>query len=295
VLLANYLDESLQRNTLAYNLSGAMGMEQMETVFVDVVLNGDFVGNYQLCENIRVDPTRVDIFDWEDEAEKAFRLLIVGSNLMDDYSCASVFTKLVAEAQGRTVISQYVTSSTFVINDLVNEKDDLGLRSTLAEVDWDAVVIQISSRCTKSASDVEASELAALREVMPLFKAETDKIFLFTLNSKSKPGIFTTASGDPGYTDTGAKETYSAAEGSAYFKSLADRFASEFGLGVINYGEAYLELSSPEKIDLGYLQGCMLYNGIFAEALPAALTHTNGVTAAKAETLRKLAEKYCLG
>lgn len=69
VLLANYMDESLQRNTLAYNLSGAMGMEQMSTVFVDVVLNGDFVGNYQLCENIRVDPTRVDIFDWESFAE----------------------------------------------------------------------------------------------------------------------------------------------------------------------------------------------------------------------------------
>ena len=69
VLLANYMDESLQRNTLAYNLSGAMGMEQMETVFVDVVLNGDFVGNYQLCENIRVDSTRVDIFDWESFAE----------------------------------------------------------------------------------------------------------------------------------------------------------------------------------------------------------------------------------
>ena len=71
VLLANYMDESLQRNTLAYNLSGAMGMEQMETVFVDVVLNGDFVGNYQLCENIRVDSTRVDIFDWEGFAEDA--------------------------------------------------------------------------------------------------------------------------------------------------------------------------------------------------------------------------------
>ena len=69
VLLANYMDESLQRNTLAYNLSGAMGMEQCETVFVDVILNGDFVGNYQLCENIRVDPTRVDIFDWEGFAE----------------------------------------------------------------------------------------------------------------------------------------------------------------------------------------------------------------------------------
>ena len=83
VLLANYLDESLLRNTLAYNLSGAMGMEQMETVFVDVILNGDFVGNYQLCENIRVDPTRVDIFDWESFAEDS-AAVIADENGMDE-------------------------------------------------------------------------------------------------------------------------------------------------------------------------------------------------------------------
>ena len=69
VLLANYLDESLMRNTLAYDLSGSMGMEQTSTVYVDVVLNGKFVGNYQFCENIRVDTNRVDIFDWETFAE----------------------------------------------------------------------------------------------------------------------------------------------------------------------------------------------------------------------------------
>ena len=84
VLLANYMDESLQRNTLAYNLSGAMGMEQMSTVFVDVVLNGDFVGNYQLCENIRVDPTRVDIFDWESFAEDAAGIIGEAGGLTDD-------------------------------------------------------------------------------------------------------------------------------------------------------------------------------------------------------------------
>ena len=84
VLLANYLDESLQRNTLAYNLSGAMGMEQMATVFVDVVLNGDFVGNYQLCENIRVDPTRVDIFDWESFAEDAAAVIADAVGMDED-------------------------------------------------------------------------------------------------------------------------------------------------------------------------------------------------------------------
>ena len=84
VLLANYLDESLQRNTLAYNLSGSMGMEQMATVFVDVVLNGDFVGNYQLCENIRVDPTRVDIFDWESFAEDAAAVIADAVGMDED-------------------------------------------------------------------------------------------------------------------------------------------------------------------------------------------------------------------
>ena len=84
VLLANYLDESLQRNTLAYNLSGAMGMEHMETVFVDVVLNGEFVGNYQLCENIRVDPTRVDIFDWESFCEDSAAVIAEAEGMNDD-------------------------------------------------------------------------------------------------------------------------------------------------------------------------------------------------------------------
>lgn len=69
VLLANYSDESLMRNTLAYNFSGELGMEQMSTVWVDVIFNGEYVGNYQFCEQVRVDETRVDVFDWEGFAE----------------------------------------------------------------------------------------------------------------------------------------------------------------------------------------------------------------------------------
>lgn len=84
VLLANYMDESLQRNTLAYNLSASMGMEHCSTVFVDVVLNGDFVGNYQFCENIRVDPNRVDIFDWETFCEDVAAVIIDTEGLDDD-------------------------------------------------------------------------------------------------------------------------------------------------------------------------------------------------------------------
>lgn len=108
VLLANYLDESLQRNTLAYNLSGAMGMEQMETVFVDVVLNGDFVGNYQLCENIRVDPTRVDIFDWESFAEDAAGVIADAVGM--DKDTAGDLEEYMAENMG------WITSGTVTFN-----------------------------------------------------------------------------------------------------------------------------------------------------------------------------------
>ena len=117
VLLANYLDESLQRNTLAYNLSGAMGMEQMETVFVDVVLNGDFVGNYQLCENIRVDPTRVDIFDWEGFAEDAAAVIADTEGLSKDD--ADDLEKYMAEKSMAWITSGTVSfnGSTYTVAD----------------------------------------------------------------------------------------------------------------------------------------------------------------------------------
>ena len=109
VLLANYLDESLLRNTLAYNLSGAMGMEQCSTVFVDVVLNGDFVGNYQLCENIRVDPTRVDIFDWESFAEDS-AAVIADATGMDEDTAGDLEGYMAEENMG------WITSGSFTFN-----------------------------------------------------------------------------------------------------------------------------------------------------------------------------------
>ena len=230
----------------------------------------------------------------EETDDQAFNLLVVGSNLMDDYACADVFAKLVKQAEGKTVTSSYVTSSTFVINNLVKEGSDLGLCAALAEKEWDAIVVQISRRCTKSAADVEASELEALRTVMPLLKSETDKIYLFTLNSSANPAIFTTANADPGYTKTSKKESYSAVEGSAYFKSIADQWGDELSVGVINYGEAYLECSDTGNRALGYLQACMLYNTVFAKALPDSVTEINGNSTDLAKALRELAEAYCL-
>lgn len=67
VLLANYIDPSKMRNALAFEVA-----RQTESLawtprgeFVDVVVNGRMMGNYYLCEQIRVDPDRVDITEME--------------------------------------------------------------------------------------------------------------------------------------------------------------------------------------------------------------------------------------
>jgi len=66
VLLANYSDKTLMRNELAFEISRRMGFAYTPRVeYVDVVLNGDHIGNYMLCEHIRIDKNRVNIQELE--------------------------------------------------------------------------------------------------------------------------------------------------------------------------------------------------------------------------------------
>lgn len=62
VLLANYSDKTLMRNELAFEISRRMGFAYTPRMeYVDVVLNGDFIGNYMIGEHIRIDKDRVNI------------------------------------------------------------------------------------------------------------------------------------------------------------------------------------------------------------------------------------------
>ncbi|MFQ8705668.1 MAG: bacterial Ig-like domain-containing protein, partial [Thomasclavelia sp.] len=81
VLLANYYDSSSLRNTLSYDLSGALDMPQTETVHTGVVFNGKYVGTYQFCEQIRVDEKRVDVLNWDDEAKNLSEIVATKEGL----------------------------------------------------------------------------------------------------------------------------------------------------------------------------------------------------------------------
>ena len=61
VLNACYADKSLMRNALAFRLGEAMGMYAPRGKFVELVINGEYLGVYYLCERIKRDGNRVDI------------------------------------------------------------------------------------------------------------------------------------------------------------------------------------------------------------------------------------------
>ena len=68
VLLANWMDRTLLRNRVAFQIAKSTGMAwNPRGEFVDVVLNGKHIGNYYLCEHIKVDKNRVNIHELSEE------------------------------------------------------------------------------------------------------------------------------------------------------------------------------------------------------------------------------------
>ena len=83
VLLANYYDYTMLRNKYTYWLGKAMGLEYTpECVFVDLVMNGEYLGSYYLCEQVRVGKARVDIDDLESQKEAVDAETISGGYLL---------------------------------------------------------------------------------------------------------------------------------------------------------------------------------------------------------------------
>lgn len=76
VLLANHYDRSLLRNKLVYDFANSYtSLKSEDGRYVDVFMNGEYLGNYYLCEKVEVAKHRVNITDQneipEDSEQKA--------------------------------------------------------------------------------------------------------------------------------------------------------------------------------------------------------------------------------
>lgn len=90
ILLANYWDKTLMRNYATYNLAIRMGMDYTtEGRFVDVVINGEYQGNYLLTEKVELGGQRID--EDEDNGGVLFELEVLVRH-PDDGCAACVVT-----------------------------------------------------------------------------------------------------------------------------------------------------------------------------------------------------------
>lgn len=65
-LINNYGDKTLMRNMVAFEMARRLGMPYVPYArAVDVVLNGEYKGCYQLCDQVEVNPGRLEITEME--------------------------------------------------------------------------------------------------------------------------------------------------------------------------------------------------------------------------------------
>lgn len=71
-LLASFFDPSFLRNTFIYDLADEIGLYySSKSKHVDLYINGEYQGNYLICESVEVGKSRVDITDLEELNEEA--------------------------------------------------------------------------------------------------------------------------------------------------------------------------------------------------------------------------------
>ncbi|MEO3404242.1 CotH kinase family protein [Mucilaginibacter sp. CAU 1740] len=82
VLLANYDDKTLIRNWVAFDLARRLGADFTPPArFVEVVMNGEFIGNYMLTTQVEVNENRVNITELKSSDNSADK--ITGGYLLE--------------------------------------------------------------------------------------------------------------------------------------------------------------------------------------------------------------------
>ncbi len=141
VLLANWLDRTLLRNDVAFEIARKCLPFTPRGEFVELYLNGEHRGNYYLCEQIRVDKNRVNIDEIDENTTGED---ITGGYLLefDTYAEEEInyfYTKcknlpVTIKSPDEDVVTSWEHPAFVYIKDYVNSVED-----ALEQGSWDAV------------------------------------------------------------------------------------------------------------------------------------------------------------
>lgn len=99
ILLSNYMDDSLLKNEIVFRYAENYStVPSIDGRFVDLYMNGDYLGNYYLCEKVEVGANRLDLTDLEAATEAV--------NPDSNYSEASLYVS----GDGRIKATQGLTN-----------------------------------------------------------------------------------------------------------------------------------------------------------------------------------------
>ena len=92
ILLANWKDRTLLRNDAAFWLSKKSGLPYtVDGQFVELEFNGEYRGNYYLCEQIKIEPGRVAINEFSESDVTGGYLMEIDNNYDEKYKFLSGF------------------------------------------------------------------------------------------------------------------------------------------------------------------------------------------------------------
>ena len=131
VLVSNYMDRTMLRNKLIYDVSGKFGMLYTKSVFVNLVLNGEYMGVYMLCQKINANLFDGEVVDWGDVAEDVADAIAEATGLDEDGR-----EKLKDDLEAN---SAWITSGVFgkyKISDYVDISGYYPYTGLLLEYDW---------------------------------------------------------------------------------------------------------------------------------------------------------------
>lgn len=105
ILLANRQDQSLVRNAVMYGLAADSGMEHVSALeYVDLYVNGEYRGSYQLADKLEVAKNRIDIISEDDVVDTGYMVELEYMQRLDPEDYGVVMEKYFISQNNQLVV-----------------------------------------------------------------------------------------------------------------------------------------------------------------------------------------------